>query len=192
MFCERCGTHLPDTAEFCTNCGTRVAGGEKKATSEKIPDTEIQLRVQPTFKFGYMVLPSLIMYGIMILIFSIMFAMISVSTGVTVFIVCFIIMSTILAIKTAINKKQYDSFCYDFYKTKVIYRDSFLNLSEKEVKYKYIREVTMRQTFIQRYFNIGNIVLFTNAETGYGNGIFIMNVENVQNVYRDVKSIIDA
>lgn len=109
-----------------------------------------------------------------------------------VFLVGFVILAIILGIKTALNKKQYDNFCYDFYKTKVIYKDSFLNLSEKEVKYKYIREVTMRQTFIQRYFNIGNIILFTSAETGYGNGIYIMNVENVQDVYRDIKSIIDV
>lgn len=192
MFCERCGTQLPDTAEFCTNCGTSIARGGKKPTAEKIPDTEIRLRVQPSFKFGYMVLPSLIIYGIIILIFSLIMGTISAGVGLVVFLVCFVILALILGIKTALNKKQYDSFCYDFYKTKVIYRDSFLNLSEKEVKYKYIREVTMRQTFIQRYFNIGNIILFTNAETGYGNGIYIMNVENVQEIYRDIKSIIDV
>lgn len=192
MFCERCGTQLPDTAEFCTNCGTSIARGGRRPTAEKIPDTEIQLRVKPSFKFGYMVLPSLIIYGIMILIFSLMMGAISAGVGLVVFLVGFVILALILGIKTALNKKQYDSFCYDFYKTKVIYRDSFLNLSEKEVKYKYIREVTMRQTFIQRYFNIGNIILFTNAETGYGNGIYIMNVEDVQDVYRDIKSVIDV
>ena len=117
---------------------------------------------------------------------------ISAAVGLVVFLVCFVIFALILGIKTALNKKQYDSFTYDFYKTKVVYRDSFLNLSEKEVKYKYIREVTMRQTFIQRFFNIGNIVLFTNAETGIGNGIFIMNVENVQSIYRNIKEIINV
>ena len=192
MFCERCGTQIPDTAEFCTSCGTNITGGVKRPTVEKIPDTEIQLRVQPSFKFGYMVLPSLIIYGIMILIFSLMMGAISAGVGVVVFLVCFAILALILGIKTVLNKKQYDSFCYDFYKTKVIYKDSFLNLSEKEVKYKYIREVTMRQTFIQRFFNIGNIVLFTNAETGYSNGIYIMNVEDVQDIYRNIKSVIDV
>ena len=192
MFCERCGTQLPDTAEFCTNCGTSIAGGGRKATLEKIPDTQIQLRVQPTFKFGYMVLPSVIVFGIFILFFSLMMGMISAGVGFGVFLVSTLIMVIIIGIKTTINKKQYDSYCYDFYKTKVIYKDSFLNLSEKEVKYKYIREVTMRQTFIQRFFNIGNIVLFTNAETGFANGIFIMNVENVQDVYKEIKSVIDV
>jgi membrane protein YdbS with pleckstrin-like domain len=192
MFCERCGTQLPDAAEFCTNCGTKIATGNRNVTTERIPDTDIQLRVQPTFKFGYMVLPSVIIFGIFILFISLMMGMISAGVGLVVFLVSTLIMVIILGIKTAINKKQYDSYCYDFYKTKVIYKDSFLNLSEKEVKYKYIREVTMRQTFIQRYFNIGNIVLFTNAETGFANGIFIMNVENVQDVYREIKSVIDV
>lgn len=191
MFCEICGTQLPDTAEFCTNCGTKIARVDKK-THESISDTEIQLRVQPTFKFGYMALPYLITFIIIILMFSLTVGIISVGAGIVVFLAGIIIMAIILGIKTAFNKKQYDSYCYDFYKTKVVYRDSFLNLSEKEVKYKYIREVTMRQTFIQRYFNIGNIVLFTSAETGYGNGIFIMNVENVQEVYKNIKSIIDG
>lgn len=94
-----------------------------------------------------------------------------------------------MGIQVAINKKQYKNYTYDFYKTKVIYKDSFLNVSEKEVKYKYIREITMRQTFIQRYFNLGNIVLFTNAETGFGNGIFIKNIENVQEIYKQIKEI---
>ncbi len=50
----------------------------------------------------------------------------------------------------------------------------------------------MRQTIIQRIFNIGNIVLFTNAETGVGNGICIVNVQNVQEIYKKIKSTIDA
>ena len=192
MFCEKCGTQIPDTARFCTNCGASIGGEVKKATVERIPDTEIQLRIQPTFKFGYMILPSLIIYGIIILILSFMMAAISIGIAFGVFIIGFGILSVVLGTIAIFNKKQYDSYCFDFYKTKVIYRDSFLNLSEKEVKYKYIREVTMRQSFFQRFFNIGNIILFTNAETGYGNGINIVSVENVQDVYKNIKSIIDV
>ena len=191
MFCERCGTKLPDTADFCTNCGNSIVKSAK-VLERNIVDTEIQLRIKPTFSFGYMVLPSLIIYSILIIIFSLILCIMSVIVGIVIALICFVLLALILGIKTAINKKQYDSYSYDFYKTKVIYKDSFLNLSEKEVKYKYIREVTMRQTFVQRYFNIGNIVLFTNAETGFGNGIYIMNVEDVQEVYKNVKSIIDV
>lgn len=88
MFCERCGTQLPDTAEFCTNCGTSITRGERRPTYEKKPDTEIQLRVQPSFKLGYMILPTLIIYSIMILIFS--FAIMADKLGV--FLVCLVIL----------------------------------------------------------------------------------------------------
>lgn len=195
MFCERCGTQLPDDAAFCTKCGASTVKGAKTSekVEEKISDTEVQLNVKPTFKFGYILLPSLICYIIIALIISVPFFATEVPiVGAIILIAMLLVFALFLAIQTFIKKKQFDNYTYNFYKTKVIFRDSFLNLSEKEVKYKYIREVTMRQTFIQRWFNIGSIILFTNAETGFGNGIFINCVEDVQNVYKNIKSIIDV
>ena len=195
MFCEKCGTQLPDNAAFCTKCGASTVNGAKASekVEEKISDTEVQLNVKPTFKFGYILLPSLICYIIIALIISVPFFATEVPiAGAIILIAMLLVFALILAIQTFIKKKQFDNYTYNFYKTKVIFRDSFLNLSEKEVKYKYIREVTMRQTFIQRWFNIGSIILFTNAETGFGNGIFINCVEDVQNVYKNIKTIIDV
>lgn len=190
MFCEKCGTELPDTATFCTNCGNKIIGLNEH-TDSNIPDTEIQLKVKPTYSFGYMVLPSLIVYSIVIIVFSGMLCALNVIIGLIFFVICFLILALILGIKALITKKQYDNYTYDFYKTKVIFKDSFLNLSEKEVKYSNIREATMYQTFVKRWFNLGNIILFTNAETGFGNGICIVNVKDVQNVYKEIKSIIN-
>ena len=34
MFCEKCGTQLPDDAAFCTKCGASTAKGAK--TAEKV------------------------------------------------------------------------------------------------------------------------------------------------------------
>lgn len=191
MFCEKCGTKLPDEAQFCTNCGASIAGGTTKA-KEKIDDKEVQLNVKPTYKIGYMILPYVFTFVILVACIGLPMLAISASVAIAVTGGTFIVMAIIFAIAAFFSKKQYDNYSYDFYKTKVIYRDSFLNVSEKEVKYKYIREVTMRQTFIQRFFNIGNIVLFTNAETGMGNGICIVNVENVQDVYKKIKTAIDV
>ena len=100
--------------------------------------------------------------------------------GVGLCVMFFVIFAVITGIIVFLKSKQYKHLTYDFYTTKVIFEDSFLNLAKKEVKYKYIREVTMRQSFVQRWFNIGNIVLYTNAETGIGNGIQIINVKNVE------------
>lgn len=191
MFCEKCGTKLPDDASFCTNCGASLSGGEVK-TKEKIVDNEVQLNVKPTFKIGYMIIPYVITYIILVACIALPFMAIESGATVTVALVILLITAVIFAIASFFSKKQYANYSYDFYKTKVIYKDSFLNVSEKEVKYKYIREVTMRQTIIQRIFNLGTIILFTNAETGVGNGINIINVENVQEVYKNVKNIIDV
>lgn len=190
MFCEKCGTKLPDNAEFCTNCGEKVGGIINK--TQKVADTEIQLKVKPYYSFGYMVLPTLIGLLICALFMSFIMGMVSSTVGLITFLISLVVIAIILGIKVGINKKQYENYTYDFYKTKVIYKDSFLNMSEKEVKYKYIREVTMRQTFIQRFFNLGTIILFTNAETGYGNGICIVNIQNVQETYKKIKEIIDV
>ena len=55
MFCERCGTQLLDTAEFCTNCGNEFYNNY-----EKTKNNEILLEVRPTFKFIYNVFPKLL------------------------------------------------------------------------------------------------------------------------------------
>lgn len=191
MFCEKCGTKLPDDASFCTNCGASVSG-EVKKSEEKISDKEVQLQIKPTYKTGYMILPYIAMMLIFVVCIGLPMFAISAGAGMVMSIGIIAVILVIFGISYLFTKKQYNSYQYDFYKTKVIYKDSFLNVSEKEVKYKYIREVTMRQTIFQRMFNIGTIILFTNAETGVGNGISIINVENVQEEYKKIKEVIDV
>jgi len=83
-----------------------------------------------------------------------------------------------------------------------ILMDISLNKEEKELKYKYVREVTMNQNIFERLFNIGTIKIFTNASSGGyptrrhnnmqgKNGIYIHCVENVKEQYETIKGIID-
>lgn len=139
-----------------------------------------------------MVLPYIVTIVILVVCMGLPCFAVDAGVGLTVSLGIVIFMLVIFGISYIFTKKQYDNYQYDFYKTKVNYKDSFLNLSEKEVKYKYIREVTMRQTIFQRMFNLGTIILFTNAETGMGNGISIINVENVQEKYKKIKEVIDV
>ena len=197
MFCEKCGEKLDEDAVFCTRCGAKIGGEnneKREEKTEKVDDNEILLTVKPKFKFAYLTLPGLLIWLILIIFFAGIMELASADEGTPGVGLAFggiatVILVIIVAIKVAFQKTQYNKLTYNFYKTKVLFEDSFLNLAQKEVKYKYIREVTMRQSFIQRWFNIGNIILFTNAETGVDNGIRIVNVENAREIYTKIKEI---
>ena len=191
MFCEKCGAKLEDDALFCTKCGAKV-GEANSVGQEKVDDNEVKLKVKPIFKFWYMMFPTVITFLFCILMVVLPASMAGPEIALGLFVVFIVIFALVVGIIVFFKSKQYKHLTYDFYNTKVIFEDSFLNLAQKEVKYKYIREVTMRQSFVQRWFNIGNVILYTNAETGIGNGIQIINVENVHDVYKQIKEIVNV
>ena len=198
MFCVNCGTKLVEDASFCTNCGNAVVGAVKKEkVKEKVVDNKIQLSVKPVFKLWYMIIPYIVMFIVlMIPIVGVLSIFSEVTNGAEIIGKTMAIMGLLIVLlMTAILifvKKQYDAYNYDFYKSKVIYRDSFISISEKEVKYKHIREVYLRRGLFQRMFNLGTIVLYTNAETGYASGIYINNIESPEEEYIKIKELLDA
>lgn len=208
MFCEKCGNQLPDNADFCPKCGNEFSNINENREN-RMNSNEILMEIRPTFKFSYVVLPKLLKELIYIIpiIFIIIYMISSItrmtstlnstsSASMSMFLPIILVFVGIPLIriifvigKSFFDKKQYENYVYTFYNDRVVFKDSFLNVSEKELKYKNIREITKRQTFIQRYFNIGNIVLFSNAETGFVSGVFMMNIEDVDDVYQKVKEI---
>lgn len=208
MFCEKCGNKLPDIADFCSNCGNKL----NTNTNNNVDRNTVMFEVKPSFKFSYVVLPKLLkdliylipMIAIAIYFISTMNRMttsqgntssISMITYVPVLLIIIgipLLKVIITLVKSVFDKRQYENYVYTFYSDRVIFRDSFLNISEKELKYKNIREITKRQSFIQKCFNIGNIVLFSNAETGLAGGVFMINIEDVDNVYKQIKEIINV
>ena len=208
MFCEKCGNQLPDTADFCPKCGNEF-DSQVNIINNVRNNNEVLLEVRPTFKFSYIVLPKLLKELIVFIPFIIMaiyfISIISKMTSrvdngssmslsefmpiILIFLGIPLLRILFVLGKAFFDKKQYENYVYTFYNDRVVFRDSFLNVSEKELKYKNIREVTKRQSFIQRYFNIGNIALFSNAETGFVGGVFMINIENIDEVYDKVKEI---
>jgi hypothetical protein len=43
----------------------------------------------------------------------------------------------------------------------------------------------------QRLFGLGSIILYTNAESGFGNGICINDLSNSEEIYKKIKEIIE-
>lgn len=208
MFCKKCGAEISDTAKFCPKCGADVTG-ESKNTVEIKEDNSVKFQLKPKFNWGYKIICTLgvaLLWAIIIvfwvfgsiedveLLFEILPIIPIIGIGIIVL---------YIAIKLIFEKIQYDNLEYNFYRTKAEYIDGFLNKEQKELKYKYIREVTMTQNILERIFHIGTIRIFTNASSGmtynnkhnkmYGkNGLAIHCIENVKEQYQKVKDIIDA
>lgn len=193
MFCVKCGNLLEDNARFCDKCGTATAqnNGNVSNVTTKIPDNEIQLSVKPKYKSLYFMWSTYLVVAIMLIgsiILSIIGSTIIIAVsglGVSALIV------GISHLVLIFRKKQLEYMRYDFYKTKIEYSDSFLNKAEKEVKYKHVRECVLSRTISDRIFGFGRIILFTNAESGFGNGIVIPFLENSEVVYKQIKELLD-
>lgn len=96
-----------------------------------------------------------------------------------------------LLFSTVYNKLKYNANVYKFYEDKIIYTDSFINKETKRIKYEDIKEITVNQMFLQRFFKLGTIVIKTNAGTFLNNGILIFGVKNVNEQYQRIEKIIE-
>lgn len=205
MFCKNCGTEMSDDARFCPNCGTERNGESVPKKNEVKEDGKVKFQLKPKFNWGY----KFISVGAVALLWVIIIAF-WVSESLLELLILFpalpqIVIAIVvlyIVIKLVFEKMQYDALEYNFYTTKVEYKDGFLNKEEKELKYKYIREVTMSQNILERIFRIGTIRIFTNASSGntynskhnnmYGkNGLGIHCIKDVKEQYQKIKEIID-
>ena len=194
MYCSKCGNVLEDTARFCDKCGNPTGVGEvnNNIVKEKRVDNEVRILVKPRFKALYFMLSSIIA-SVFVSLFMIFITVIE-GEFLAGLLMALIISAIILgasAIALIFRKMQIKNMEYTFYSTKILYKDSFLNQTEKEVKYKHIRECVLTRTVFDRIFGFGRIILFTNAESGYGNGIVIPFVENSSEVYKQIKELLD-
>lgn len=96
-----------------------------------------------------------------------------------------------LVIASIFNKKKYNANEYKFYDDKIIYTDSFINRESKRIKYTDIKEIRINQTFLQIPFKLGTISISTNSGKFFDNGILIVGVKNVNEIYQKVENIIE-
>ncbi len=204
MFCKKCGTEMSDNAKFCPKCGyAREENNNVQNSQNVVDDKTLKEKITPEFNLPYKAITTIgsaILYFFVIVFATDLYELMEdeptfLLIGIGIAFVCVII-------KLIFDNMQYKHLEYNFYATRVEYIDGFFNTEEKELKYKYVREVTMSQNIIERMFGIGTIRIFTNASSGYGNsrshynmigknGIFIHCVENVKEQYQRVKQIID-
>ncbi|MBR5227182.1 MAG: PH domain-containing protein [Clostridia bacterium] len=200
MYCVNCGQDVDEKEKFCSNCGTSLKDGKV--------EKDILLEITPSYKFFYIALPGIfkaIIRGIPFLIAWYLLGIVLKDNdlikqiGENIFIIVKnvllllpVILVIIELIKSFIHRKQYKHYKYTFYKDKVIFMDTFLNISQRELCYEHIKEINQKQSLIQRLFNIGIISMYSNAETGAYGGIIMRDIENVKEVYEKINNIINS
>ena len=207
MFCKNCGNQMNDDAAFCNNCGTpagQVGDVQVPVSNKVVEDGISKFTLKPIFVWPYQFI--MLIWNIFLTLFLLEACILNLSVAFHEFPAIFWIIVLIVAICCTISmlfkKVQYKNTKYNFFNTKVEYVDGFLNKEEKEVKYKYIREVTMTQNVIERMFGIGCIRLYTNASSAINtsgrhsqtgkNGIVIHCVKDLKENLAAVKALIDA
>ena len=85
---------------------------------------------------------------------------------------------------------QYKNITFKFFKDHMVYEDSFLNQHKKNIEYQNIKEVEIRRTIWDRMLGYGIIIIYTNAENGYSNGLVIFGIKNPREHYDIIDKLV--
>ncbi len=124
------------------------------------------------------------------------------------FVICGGTMFIIFPLIVYIAKKyNYERTEYIFNDDCLEFEEGFFTINKKTIKFRDIREVTLRRGIFQRMYGLGTIYLATFATgssgapnlfsaIGFGNfsasGVSVLDIENPEEVYQRIKKIIDS
>lgn len=210
MFCKKCGIEMSEKARFCSKCGNDRLGGIKQ--DKKIVETdEIIYQLFPKFNLPYKILCKI---GRILLFFLIVHYFIIIR-GIKIYIypINILVLGIIILyieISLYFENLKYKSLQYNFYTTKMVYKEVAFKREEKEVKYRGIEKVIMYQNIFEQIFNCGKIQIVTNDSMINANrrkfgsrryydryrlagksGIYIYCAGNINEQYKKIKEIID-
>lgn len=159
--------------------------------SEDLQERDVVLSLKPSFKFWYNMFPIVLTtIVVLILVAYLSFGLESPKISLTLLFWYFIIIVVVSPIFIFITKERFKRYYYKFYNDRLVFTDSFIDYSQKEITYINMQEVTMHQTFVQRFFDIGTIHIYTSAENGSRNGIYLQNIYNVKTNFELVKEVL--
>lgn len=107
-----------------------------------------------------------------------------------------IVILLILALKVVIQiflqVMQYHNTSFTFYDKYLTYEDNFLNQHKKTIQYLNIREIEIRKNIWDRMNGFGIIVIYTNAENEYNNGLVMFGVKNPDEYYAKIDEVVHS
>jgi len=105
------------------------------------------------------------------------------------------------------KKLNYARTEYKFSEDKLEFEEGFFNVTEKVIKFRDVKEVTLRKNIFQRMYDLGTIYLATDATgsstrtnvfsaLGFGNisasGVGVCDIPNPDETFERVRRIVDA
>jgi uncharacterized membrane protein YdbT with pleckstrin-like domain len=105
------------------------------------------------------------------------------------------------------KKLNYGRTEYKFSNDRLEFEEGFFTINEKVIKYRDIKEVTLRKGFFQRIYDLGTIYLATEATgsstrpnifnaLGFGNvsgsGVGVCDIRNPDAAFERIRNMVDA
>ncbi len=107
-----------------------------------------------------------------------------------IFLIILIFMIIMTIARIALQALEYNGIKYTFYKDCLVFENSFLNQTRKTIEYANIKEIEIRKTIIDRILNYGVIIIYTNADKGFGSATILYAIKNTEEHYNNIESII--
>ena len=150
---------------------------------------EIKMEIKPTFKLLYEFIQNNALTLVILILLTIpiiQMKMILVYSIILVGYAVFIILNLVY------KRFRYKGMNYIFYQDHLIYTDQFFHKNEIEIKYNDIKEIRYSQTFLERFFKIGTIIINTNSGNFLYNGIEIPKIDNLKENFDKMREVIDT
>lgn len=97
-----------------------------------------------------------------------------------------------LIIHIVMQNLQYKNITYTFYNDHMTYEDSFLNQHKKNIEYANVKEVEIRRSVWDRILGYGIVVIYTNAENEYSNGLVIFSIKDPKYHYDIIDKLVHS
>lgn len=110
-------------------------------------------------------------------------------------IICLIIlifMVLMAIVRIVMQSLEYKGIKYTFYKDCLVFENTFLNQTRKTIEYSNIKEIEIRKTIIDRILNYGVIIIYTNADKGFGSATILYAIKNTEEHYNNIESLVHS
>ncbi len=89
------------------------------------------------------------------------------------------------------EQKKYEKTEYIFYPDELVIAENIFGKRERSLRYKNILEVSLKKGPFQQMYNIGSVVVYNASGTESTSGLAVNNIENPEQVYNQIKSLIN-